>query len=99
MISVISAIIYAIMAAVGVGMAVAYSYERKLREDAYSENEGLSDRLQKTEQECRAMRMELSRLDGVAQGRECDAMQRKFLESMQQNGQGVVRLRGQRHDA
>ena len=91
--SVVSAIIYVIIAAVAAGIVVAYWYERKLRRDAYSANEQLSARLEQTDRERRSMQLELARLEGVSQGRQCDAMQREFLESLQNNGQGIVQIR------
>ena len=98
MIPVVSAIIYAVMGASAAGIATAYWYERKLRKDAYNVNESLSVDLRRADSEIRSLRMELARLEGISQGRECDAMQRKFLESMQQNGQSVVKLRAQRRE-
>lgn len=91
--SVVSAIMYVIIAAVAAGIVVAYWYERKLRREAYSANQELSMRLEQTDRECRSLRIELARLEGVAQGRQCDAMQREFLESLQNNGQGTVQIR------
>ena len=90
--SVVSAIIYALMAAVIAGVSIAYLYERKLYREAYRANESLSDRLEAVTNECAEMRAELARMDGVAQGRECDAMQRRCLESLQENGQSTVRI-------
>lgn len=92
MIPTLSAIIYAVLAVLAAGAVTAYLYERKLYREAYRANEDLSDRLDACKQECSDLRIELARIEGVAQGRECDAMQRKFLESMQENGQGTIRL-------
>lgn len=92
MISALSAIIYTVLAVLAAGAVTAYLYERKLYREAYRANENLSERLDACRQECAELRIELARIDGVAQGRECDAMQRKFLESMQENGQGTIRL-------
>ena len=98
MISTLSAIIYAGLAVLAAGAVTAYLYERKLCREAYMANEDLSDRLDACRQECSDLRIELARMDGVAQGRECDAMQRRFLESLQENGQSTVRI-GRRTDA
>ena len=92
MIPALSAIIYAVLAVLAAGAATAYLYERKLYREAYRANENLSDRLDACMQECSDLRIELARIEGVAQGRECDAMQRRFLESIQENGQGTIRL-------
>jgi len=91
--SVVSAIIMATIAAVTAGIVVAYCYEQKSRRDAENANQHLSLRLEQTDRECRSLRLELARLEGVSQGRQCDAMQREFLESIQNNGQGIVQIR------
>lgn len=92
MISAFSAIIYAVLAVLAACAVTAYLYERKLYREAYRANEDLSGQLEACRAECAEMRAELARIDGIAQGRECDAMQRRFLESMQENGQGTIRL-------
>lgn len=92
MIPTLSAIIYAVLAVLAAGAVTAYLYERKLYREAHMANEDLSDKLDACRQECSDLRIELARIDGIAQGRECDAMQRRFLESMQENGQGTIRL-------
>lgn len=92
MISVLSAIIYAALAVLAACAVTGYLYERKLYREAYRANEELSTQVEAYQRECAEMRTELARIDGVAQGRECDAMQRKFLESIQENGQGTVRI-------
>ncbi len=97
--SIISAIIYAVMAAGITGTMIAYLYERQMRRDAEHVTENLSDRLESVTRECAELRAEIARMDGVAQGRECDAMQRRFLESLQENGQGTVRIGRRERDA
>ena len=92
MIPALSAIIYAVLAVAAACAGTAYLYERKLYREAYQANEDLSDQVEAYRRECAELRTELARIDGVAQGRECDAMQRKFLESIQENGQGTVRI-------
>lgn len=92
MISVLSAIIYAVLAVLTACAVTAYMYERKLYQEVDSLNEGLTNNLEDCRQQCEELRIELARIDGVAQGRECDAMQRRFLESIQENGQGTVRI-------
>ena len=94
----IGGIIYAIMAAVIAGLAVGYRDERKLRQNTDIANDHLSDHLEAMTAECSELRSELARMEGVAQGRECDAMQRRFLESLQENGQSTVRI-GRRQDS
>lgn len=92
MIPALSAIIYAVLAVSAACAITAYLYERKLYREAYKANEDLSDQVEAYRLECAELRTELARIDGVAQGRECDAMQRRFLESLQENGQGTVKL-------
>lgn len=96
--SIVSAIIYAVLAAGITGTMIAYLYERRMRLDAEHVAEDLSDRLESVKRECAELRAEIARMDGVAQGRECDAMQRRFLESLQEHGQSTVRI-GRRADA
>ena len=92
MISVLSAIIYAVLAVSTACAVTAYLYERKLHREAYRAHEELSDQVEAYRRECSELRTELARIDGVAKGRECDAMQRRFLESLQENGQSTVRI-------
>ena len=96
--SLIGGIIYAVMAALAAGMIVAYLYERERREEAQEARERLEGELQETEAEICRLREELARLNGISQGRECDAMQREFLKTLQQNGQGTMRI-ARRQDA
>lgn len=90
--SVFSAIIWAVMAALSAGIVVAYWYERKMNKEAQEANQTQTDQIYSLQVEIAGLRETLARLDGIAQGRECDAMQRKFLESLQENGHGTVRI-------
>ncbi len=90
--TVFGAIIYAVIAAVAAGLAVAYWYERKLHREAYRANEGLAESIRRAESEISALRINLARLEGSGYAQECRAVQRSFLESIQQNGQGTVRI-------
>ena len=92
MITVFGAIIYAVMAAAVVGLLVAYLYERRLNNGAHSENEDLLRQMWTKDTELQRLRTELARLQGISQGRECDSMQRRFLETLQSEGQATTNL-------
>ena len=96
--SLISGIIYALLSAVAAGTITGYLYERKMFREAETLNQELSDSLDAVRSECSDLRTELARLNGISQGRECDAMQREFLKTLQHNGQGTMRI-ARRQDA
>lgn len=99
MMPVISGIIYTVLAALTAGVTVGYLYERKLYREAAEANRELSDSLDAMSAECTKLREELARLNGISQGRECDAMQREFLRSLSTNGQGTMKLARRKQDA
>lgn len=92
MMDLIGSIILALAAGLIGGLGIGYVYERNRRQDAEARSRDLADDLDLIRTEREELRAELARLNGISQGRECDAMQRKFLETIQQNGQGTVRI-------
>lgn len=98
MMQVMNGIICTVLSAVSAGAVIAWIYERKLYTETFREKEDLSEKLDASRKECEDLRIELARIDGISQGRECDAMQRRFLESLHENGQSTIRI-GRRADA
>jgi outer membrane murein-binding lipoprotein Lpp len=96
MITIISAILYATMLAGFCSAVVAYMYERRKREEMKATIEDYSAMVEQLQLELNSARMELSKNAGISIGRECDAMQRRFIESLEQHGQASVHLSARR---
>lgn len=92
MVTVFGVIIYAVISAAAVGLLIAWTYERRLYRHEHEINEDLIRQAWTKDNELQRLRIELARQEGIAQGRECDAMQRRFLEQMQKDGQAITNL-------
>lgn len=92
MVSVIGAIIYAVLGGALAALAVAYHYERNLRKQAEETADQTGQSFNQMQREIISLNQELARLNGISIGRECDAMQRRFIENMTDNGQATVDL-------
>jgi len=91
-ITVVGAIIYAVIAATAAGVLIACLYERKLYRNEHAVNEDLIRQLWAKDNELQRLKVQLARLEGISQGRECDSMQRRFLEQLQSEGQATTNL-------
>lgn len=98
MISTVGAIILAVLAAAGAAAVTSCIYERKLYENELKKTEDLSYQVEDYRGQVETLETQLARLNGISEGRECDAMQRRFLESLHDNGQSTVMM-GRRTDA
>lgn len=92
MITIIGAILYSVLAGAVSAISVAYTYERKHREGTEDYIAQLDHERQQAQNEAVELRIELARQQGISMGRECDALQRKFIESMNDNQRATVEL-------
>lgn len=92
MITTIGAILYSVLTGAVSAISVAYAYERKHRETMEDYIAKLDEGWQQAHNEAIELRMEIARQQGISMGRECDAMQRKFIESMNDNQRATVEL-------
>jgi hypothetical protein len=92
MITPIGAILYSVLVGLLCSISTAFFYEKKRRMEVENNSELTGDEFMRQRDEILQLRTELARLNGISIGRECDAMQRRFIEQMSDNGQATVDL-------
>lgn len=92
MIAPFDAILYAVLIGLLCSISTAFVYERKRRQEVETNAELTGDEFMRQRDEILQLQTELAKLHGISIGRECDAMQRRFIEQMNDNGQATVDL-------
>ena len=91
MIAPFDAILYAVLIGLVCSISTAFVYERNRRQEVENNADLTGDEFMRQRDEILQLQTELAKLHGISIGRECDAMQRRFIEQMN-NGQATVDL-------